>query len=75
MPFQRHLPVFIPSFPRYWRRVSADRWIVRGTVYALERLPSGTFQFFSAGKPAFTVATLRDADQALADLLDAGTCT
>ena len=73
MPFQRHLPVFTPSFPRYWRRVSADRWIVRGTAYALERLPCGTFQFFSAGKPAFTVSTLLEAEQALADLLDAST--
>ena len=59
-------------FPRYWRRVSLDRWIVRGTPYALQSLAGGDFQFFAHGKPIFTVATLLEADQALADLLDAG---
>lgn len=56
--------------PRYFRRVAADRWVVQGTAYALEQLPCGTYQFFSSGKPAFTVASLLEADQALADLLD-----
>lgn len=60
-----------PPLPRYWRRVATDRWVVLGTAYALEQLPDGTLQFFSAGKPAFTVSTLLEADQALADLLDA----
>lgn len=60
------------AFPRYWRRVAADRWIARDTPYALEALDDGTFQFFVLGKPAFTVLTLLEADQALADLLDAG---
>ena len=58
--------------PRYFRRVAADRWVVQGTAYALQALPEGTFQFFSSGKPAFTVASLLEADQALTDLLDAG---
>ena len=60
------------NLPRYFRRVAADRWVVQGTPYALELLPSGAFQFFSSGKPAFTVASLLEADQALADLLDSG---
>ena len=59
------------SLPRYWRRVAAERWVVQGAPYALESLPDGTFQFFAQGKPAFTVSTLLEADQALADLLDA----
>ena len=58
--------------PRYWRRVAADRWVVIGTSYALELLSNGTFKFFAQGKPAFTVATMPEADQALVDLLDAG---
>jgi len=58
--------------PRYWRRVAADRWVVEGKTYALVSLTDGTFQFFVKGKPAFIVATLTEADQALADLLDAG---
>ena len=56
--------------PRYWRRVVSDTWVVRGTAHALEQLPDGTYQFFSSGRPAFTVSTLLEADQALADLLD-----
>ena len=56
--------------PRYWRRVASDTWVVRGTAYALEQLPDGTYQFFSSGRTAFTVSTLLEADQALADLLD-----
>ncbi len=56
--------------PRYFRRVAADRWVVQGTAYALELIPCGTYQFFSSGKPAFTVASLLEAEQALADLLD-----
>jgi len=62
----------IPPLGAYWRQVSSDRWVVRGTNYALQALPDGTFQFFSSGKPSFTVASLREADQALVDLLDAG---
>ena len=58
------------SFPRYWRRVATDRWVVTGTAYALEQLPDGTYQFFSSGRPSFTVNTLQEADQALTDLLD-----
>ncbi len=58
MPFQRHLLIFSPPFPRYWRRVASDRWVVLGSAYAFVQLTDGTFQFFSAGKPAFTVATL-----------------
>ena len=54
----------------YWRRVAPDRWVVTGSNYALEALPDGTFQFFSSGKPTFTVTTLHEADQALADLID-----
>jgi len=61
-----------PTLPRYWRRVATDRWVVRGTTYALQQQSDGTYQFFSGGKPAFAVATLLEADQALADLLDAG---
>ena len=59
------------TLPRYWRRVAADRWVVTGTTYALEQLADGTFQFYSCGHPAFTVTSLSQADQALADLLDA----
>jgi hypothetical protein len=55
---------------RYWRRVAPTRWVVTRSNYALEQLPNGTFQFFSSGKPSFTVATLLEAEQALADLLD-----
>jgi hypothetical protein len=44
--------------------------VVTRSNYALEQLPNGTFQFFSSGKPSFTVATLLEAEQALADLLD-----
>ena len=58
--------------PRYFRRVAIDRWVVQGTAYALEALPCGTFQFFSSGRPVFTVASLLEADQALTDLLDTG---
>jgi hypothetical protein len=46
--------------------------VVPKTNYALEALPCGSYQFFSSGKPAFTVATLLEAEQALADLLDGG---
>jgi hypothetical protein len=61
----------LSSLPgRYWRRVAPTRWVVTGSTYALEALPDGTYQFFSAGKPSFTVSTLLEADQALADLLD-----
>jgi len=65
--------VLTPPLPRYWRRVATTRWVVLGTAYALEQLPDGNFQFFSSGKPAFTVTSLLEADQALADLLDAST--
>jgi len=58
--------------PRYFRRVAADRWVVQGTAYALEALSDGTYQFFSSGRPVFTVASLLEADQALTDLLDTG---
>jgi hypothetical protein len=54
----------------YWRRVAPDRWVVRGSNYALEQLPDGTYQFFSSGKPSFTVTSLLEAEQALVDLLD-----
>jgi hypothetical protein len=54
----------------YWRRVAADRWVVKDTAYALEQLPDGTYQFFSGGKPSFRVSSLQEADQALADLLE-----
>jgi len=57
--------------PKYFRRVAHGRWVVQGTAYALEALPDGTLQFFSSGRPAFTVASLLEADEALADLLDA----
>ena len=63
---------FTVPFARYWRRVAKDRWVVAKTGYALQKLPDGTYQFFSGGKPVFTVATLLEADQALADVLDAG---
>jgi hypothetical protein len=56
----------------YFRRVAHGRWVVPKTNYALEALPCGSYQFFSYGKPAFTVATFLEAEQALADLLDAG---
>ena len=58
--------------PRFFRQVAADRWVAQGTAYALEKLPSGTYQFFSRGKPAFTVASLLDAEQALTDVIEAG---
>ena len=58
--------------PAYYRRVADGRWVVPKTNYALEALPCGSYQFFSYGKPAFTVATFLEAEQALADLLDAG---
>ncbi len=54
----------------YWRRVAPDRWVVTGSKYALEAQPDGSYQFFSSGKPVFTVTTLHEADQALADLID-----
>jgi hypothetical protein len=63
------------ALPNYWRRVAPGRWIVTGTAYALEAQPDGTFQFFSSGKPSFTVTTLHEADQALADLLDSELAT
>lgn len=55
----------------YWRRVAADRWVAVGTPYALALLPSGTYQFFSSGRPVFTVASLTEADQALDDVATA----
>jgi hypothetical protein len=63
------MSTFLPH-GRYWRRVAPTRWVVSGSTYALDQLPDGTYQFFSAGKPSFTVGTLLEADQALMDLLD-----
>ena len=60
------------NLPLYFRRVGHGRWVVRGTAYALELLPCGTYQFFSKGKPVFTVGSLLEAEQALADLLEGG---
>jgi hypothetical protein len=58
------------TLPVYWRRVAPTRWVVRDSHYALELLPCGTYQFFSSGKPIFTVTSLLEADQALSDLID-----
>ena len=58
--------------PAYYRRVADGLWVVPKTNYALEALPCGSYQFFSSGKPAFTVDSFPEAQQALADLLDAG---
>jgi hypothetical protein len=69
---RRRLLRLVAMTPRYFRRVAADRWVVQGTAYALQALPEGTFQFFSSGRPVFTVASLLEADQALTDLLDTG---
>lgn len=55
----------------YWRRVAADRWVAVGTPYALSLLPSGKYQFFSSGRPVFTVTSLQEADVALSDVADA----
>jgi len=61
----------MPYHTRYWRNVAPGRWVVEGTRYAME-IAIGGYQVYSNGKPAFIVATLTEADEALADLLDAG---
>ena len=58
--------------PAYYRRVADGRWVVPKTNFALEALPCGSYQFFSGGKPTFTVDSFLEAEQALVDLLDGG---